>query len=157
MAACKLNNAVANTANVRSGLSRFPSDSEDDEALDEHLTSGKLARILDDVSSLALNDARPPTDVTPVDDVVDFATASADDAIWKTKCGPATNCELLSCIKFNGSEAQQFFANEAFTKFQTIDNGGSYYVLTLYDFSAPESTSNVVETSYAYPDVDVVT
>nr|XP_036231056.1 uncharacterized protein LOC106614434 [Bactrocera oleae]XP_036231057.1 uncharacterized protein LOC106614434 [Bactrocera oleae]XP_036231058.1 uncharacterized protein LOC106614434 [Bactrocera oleae]XP_036231059.1 uncharacterized protein LOC106614434 [Bactrocera oleae]XP_036231060.1 uncharacterized protein LOC106614434 [Bactrocera oleae]XP_036231061.1 uncharacterized protein LOC106614434 [Bactrocera oleae] len=159
MAACKLNNAMADTTtNRRSGLTRFPSDSEDEEALEEHLTAGKLARILEDVSLLARNDTRPPTDVTPVDDVVDFTMAAgAVDAVWKTKCGPTRNCELLACIKFNGSEAQQFFANEAFTKFQTIDNGGSYYVLTLHDFNAPKETRNDEETSYIDAAVDVVT
>lgn len=159
MAACKLNNAMADTTtNRRSGRTRFPSDSEDEEALEEHLTAGKLARILEDVSLLARNDTRPPTDVTPVDDVVDFTMAAgAVDAVWKTKCGPTSNCELLACIKFNGSEAQQFFANEAFTKFQTIDNGGSYYVLTLHDFNAPMETRTDEETSYIDAAVDVVT
>uniref|UniRef100_A0A0K8W1M1 Apoptotic protease-activating factor 1 n=1 Tax=Bactrocera latifrons TaxID=174628 RepID=A0A0K8W1M1_BACLA len=161
MAACKLNNAIANTRTQqrRSGLTRFPSDSEDEDAQEEHLSAGKLARILEDVSLLARNDTRPPIDVTPVDDVVDFTMVTGGvDAIWKSKCGPATNCELLACVKFNGNEALQFFANEAFTKFQTIDNGGSYYVLTLHDFNAPlETCESVIETSSAVADCDVVT
>ncbi|XP_054088757.1 uncharacterized protein LOC105216922 isoform X1 [Zeugodacus cucurbitae] len=149
MAACKLNNTVAVTAHDRSDHSRFSSDSDDDDVANiQHLTLDKLEPILEDISRRARYDTRPPTDVTPVDDVVDYVIGGADDAVWKTKHGPATNCELLACIKFNGSEAQQFFANEAFTRFQTIDNGGSYYVLTLHDFNASER---------AYTDVDVVT
>ncbi|XP_004536855.1 uncharacterized protein LOC101448318 isoform X3 [Ceratitis capitata] len=160
MAACKLNNSISDAkGSSEMDNSRFHSDSEDDddddfdESDDRRISRYLPANILEEVSLQSRNDTRPTPDVTPVDEVCADAIAVADDSIWKTKRGPDTYCELLSCIKFNGTEAQQFFTNDAFTKFQTIDNSGSYYVLSLRDFSVPEG---VYEKEYI-ESADVVT
>ncbi|XP_053966819.1 uncharacterized protein LOC128868581 isoform X1 [Anastrepha ludens] len=145
MAACKLNNTLKEreiSRRKKNNLRFFSADSdstdsEEDETVDaSHIRAPKC--IFEEVSMLPRKDTRPAADVTPVGGISNIAISNADDAVWKTKCGPVTHRELLSCIKFNGSEAQQFFSNESFTQFQTIDNGGGYYVLTLRDFNIPQ-------------------
>ncbi|XP_017473401.1 PREDICTED: uncharacterized protein LOC108364161 isoform X3 [Rhagoletis zephyria] len=148
MAACKLNNAleVRESSRQKKNNSRFSSadtdssttDSETDETVDASVVRTVPTSIFEEVSMLPHKDTRSPADVTPVDGVCGEV---ATDAVWTAKRGPIAHRELLSCIKFNGSEAQQFFANESFTQFQTIDNGGGYYVLTLRDFSNPKQAS----------------
>ncbi|XP_067627761.1 uncharacterized protein Dark isoform X2 [Eurosta solidaginis] len=148
MAACKLNNTLAAAKTPsRKHNSRFYSaesteSSSEDETVDASVERNIPTHIFEEVSLLPHKDTRPAADLTPVlDGICDMSITGrrcGADEIWKTKRGPDTHCELLSCIKFNGSEAQQFFANDAFTQFQTIDNGGGYYVLTLRDYSVPQ-------------------
>lgn len=86
-----------------------------------------------------------------------FVESSSKASVWEQYVGPARKPELLTCIKFDGNQAEQVFANEDFTQFNTIDNEGAYYNLTLLPHRnlAPSRDSGN-ETSNALEDIYTV-
>lgn len=86
-----------------------------------------------------------------------FVESSPKISVWDQFVGPTRKPELLTCIKFDGNKAEQVFANEDFTQFNTIDNEGVYYNLTLLtqrNFAPSRDSGN--ETSNALEEVYTV-
>lgn len=78
-----------------------------------------------------------PSPVTPVEDENDdgrdvvggggVPRGNAAEEPWAGKVGDPRRPELLACIKLIGREAEQLFANDAFTTFLTVDDSGEIY------------------------------
>lgn len=87
-----------------------------------------------------------PSPVTPCDEAVlsigDGTGEETGQAAWAGKVGDPRRPELLACIKFIGREAEQLYANAAFTTFLTVDDSGE-----IYHYRFRDATSTIASDS----------